>query len=136
MDDCIFCKIVDDKIPSNKVYEDSNFIAFLDIKPLNKGHTLIIPKKHYETFNDIPSHLMEEFMKKIQMVSIGVVKATDAKGYNIYVNNHKTGGQEVPHVHFHILPRHEDDGISFSWPSKGYADKEIDKYAKIISEKI
>lgn len=136
MDECIFCKIVRGEIPSSKVFENEQFLAFMDINPVNKGHTLVIPKKHYETFNDIPTLLLPEYMKLIQKISVAVVKASGAQGYNLFVNNKASAGQVVPHVHFHILPRFLDDGIKFSWDTQNYDGSEMEEFRKKIEGKL
>lgn len=131
-DDCVFCKIVKGEIPSAKIFEDELVLAFLDIMPANKGHTLVIPKKHYETFIDIPEDELAKLAAEVQKITKAVVKATSAEGFNIFINNKKVAGQVVPHAHFHIVPRFDGDGLSFSWPSKKYTDGETDK----LKEKI
>lgn len=107
--DCIFCKIAANKIPATKVYEDKEFLAFLDIGPVNKGHTLVMPKKHYPTFLDLPEKELKNINVICKKVTSAVVKATNAHGYNLMINNHPAAGQEVHHVHLHIIPRYEND---------------------------
>ena len=89
MVDCVFCKIIKGEIPSTKLYEDNDILAFLDIMPANKGHTLVIPKKHHETLTDIPIDELEKLTKELQKMAVAVVKATNAEGYNIVMNNKK-----------------------------------------------
>lgn len=131
-DDCIFCKIIKGEIPSTKIYEDDNVLAFLDIMPANKGHALVIPKEHYETFIDIPEEVLGKLFSELHKLTKAVVKATAAEGFNLFMNNKKIAGQAVPHAHFHIVPRFDGDGLDFKWPSKKYEDGEIDK----VKEKI
>jgi histidine triad (HIT) family protein len=130
-DDCIFCKIVGGKIPSSKVYEDKVVYAFLDINPVKKGHTLVIPKEHYETYLDIPESTLKDFAVVLKRVAIAVKLATSAEGVNITMNNYKAAGQVVPHAHFHIIPRHMHDGLH-SWPSGKYDGKEIEDFRSKI----
>jgi len=111
MKDCVFCKISPKKTSEGVVYENSKILAFLDLHPANPGHTLVIPKNHYETIDEIPDSLLAEMSKVIKEVSIAVVKATGAEGFNIAQNNGKVAGQAVFHVHFHIIPRFKDDGL-------------------------
>jgi len=132
--DCIFCKIVEGKIPSEKVYEDDKFLAFLDIMPANKGHTLIIPKEHYMVFEDMPKELLKEYSLLLQKISKVVFETLKADGYNIQQNNYPAGGQVVPHVHFHIIPRFSDDGFTFDWEKKKYEDEEMQEYAEKIKK--
>lgn len=135
-DDCIFCKIIKGEIPSAKLYEDDNVLAFLDIAPANKGHALVIPKKHYETFTDISEKELGNLSTVLHKIANAVIKTTNAEGYNVFINNKKVAGQIVMHAHFHILPRFSDDGLSFKWPSKKYEEGEIDKLKEEIKNNI
>jgi len=113
VEDCIFCKIANKEIPTDLVYEDENFIAFLDIKPRAEGHTLIIPKKHYKTILDMPNTLGNELQEAIKKVSLDLIKKVKAEGFNVLTNVGEVSGQEVHHVHVHIIPRKEGDGIGY-----------------------
>lgn len=130
MEDCIFCKIVKGEIPCTKVYEDETTLAFLDISPVNKGHTLVIPKEHHELLTEMP----EELLKKTILTVQKVAKAIDniSNGINIQQNNKKVAGQVVPHVHFHIIPRLKDDGFKFNWRHQEYQENEINEFAEKI----
>ncbi len=134
--DCIFCKIVRKEIPSSIVYEDRGSLAFLDISPLNKGHTLVIPKNHYETIADIPEKEIGELARVVRNVAIAVKKATGAPGINITQNNGRAAEQLVPHAHFHIIPRFGGDGIILSHLKKKYESGEMEKTRVKISEAI
>ena len=101
MTDCIFCKIINKEIPCHQIYEDDNFIAFLDIRPLNKGHTLIIPKKHYRWVWDV----QEEYSQIVNKLANTLKKALKTD----YVQS-VVMGDEVPHAHIHLIPRFENDG--------------------------
>jgi len=103
MDDCIFCKIINGKIPCHKVYEDEDFFAFLDIRPLNPGHTLVIPKKHYRWVWDVPN--IDEYYKTVSKIA-NVMK----KAFNTDYVVSMVFGQEVPHAHVWLIPRFENDG--------------------------
>ncbi len=113
MDDCIFCKIVAGEIPSEKVLESENFIVVKDAFPKLNGHSLVISKKHYDSFLDMPSELYEELLKTSKEATLKIVKEVGAEGFNLVVNNGRVAGQIVPHVHWHILPRKKDDGFEF-----------------------
>jgi len=104
MSDCIFCKIVAGKIPSARVYEDETKIAFMDIGPVQPGHMLLIPKKHYERFTDLPDDLAADLARVLPELAGAVVKAADADGFNLFQTNGACSGQVVPHVHIHIIP--------------------------------
>ncbi len=134
--DCIFCKIVKKEIPSSIVYEDKNTLAFLDISPLNRGHALVIPKKHYETIKEIPESEIADLMKVVRKVGIAVQKAVGAHGLNITQNNGKAAEQLVPHMHFHLIPRFEEDGIYMTHPKKKYAEGEMEETRKKIAGNI
>lgn len=111
MDDCLFCKIISGEIPAKIVYEDDTSIAFLDIAPCTEGHTVVIPKKHYENFTDMNEKDAGNLFASVKKIASAVEKATGADGSNIGLNNGKAAGQEVPHVHIHIIPRKDgDDG--------------------------
>jgi histidine triad (HIT) family protein len=135
MDNCIFCKIIKGIIPCTKVYEDNNCLAFLDISPVNKGHTLVIPKKHYETILDIPEEALKELIAATKKVAEAIHKGMDCPGFCVLQSNFKAGGQEVPHLHFHIVPRLNNDGLKF-WPQGKYAEGEADNYALKIKKEI
>jgi histidine triad (HIT) family protein len=129
--DCIFCKIVRGEIPSSKIYEDNEFLAFLDIKPINKGHALVIPKEHCKNLLDFPKAEETDFIEFIKKVSRAVVKTTNADGFNLGMNNGRAAGQIVMHAHIHIIPRFSDDRL-VSWPHKEYAEGEIQEMQKKI----
>jgi histidine triad (HIT) family protein len=114
-DSCIFCRIVHKQVPASYVYEDEKVIAFLDIKPLNEGHTLIIPKVHYENIFDIPQELNAYLHGITKQVAIAVKKATKSDGISIIQQNGKAANQDVPHLHVHIIPRYNGQKMpSFS----------------------
>jgi len=125
MTDCIFCKIIKGEMPCYKVYEDEDFLVFLDIMPVNKGHTLVISKQHYETIIDTPDELLEKMINIMKKVTKALKQ--DCDGVNIAQNNFKASGQLVPHIHFHIIPRFESDGLK-SWPQGKYDENEIEQF--------
>jgi histidine triad (HIT) family protein len=133
MDECIFCKIIKGEIPCTKVYEDDDVLAFLDIGPVNKGHTLIMPKEHHETVLDMPGNLLCSVANAVKKVSKAVKEGTGCGGFCILQNNFKTSGQLVPHYHVHIIPRTETDGLKH-WAQGKYAEGEADKTAEKIKK--
>ena len=135
MTDCIFCKIVEGTIPSNKVYEDDRVLAFLDISPVNPGHTLVIPKEHFANFEEIPEELLAEVILVVKKVGLAIKKGLDCKGYNIGVNNDPISGQVVPHFHFHVIPRLKGDGIRL-WPQRSYSPGEVEGIMEKIKNKL
>lgn len=109
-EDCIFCRIVDGEIPSYTVYEDEAVFAFLDANPLAPGHTLVIPKVHHERLNDVPAAEAGDLYAAVHELVPAVEAAVDAPATTVAFNNGEAAGQEVPHVHAHIVPRTEGDG--------------------------
>jgi len=108
--DCIFCKIVAGDIPSYKVYEDENCLAFLDIDPASIGHTLVIPKKHFSNLNDILDEKLSSLILSVKKVAKILQDKLGVKDYQILQNNGRGAGQEVFHIHFHVIPREINDG--------------------------
>ena len=112
---CIFCKIVRKQAPASIIYEDETVIVFLDIRPLNIGHTLVIPKKHYVDIFDIPENQLSQVHKVAKQVSVAVKKATKADGISIIQQNGKAAAQDIFHLHVHVVPRFEGQKLpSFS----------------------
>ena len=136
MDDCIFCKIVKGEIPSTKLFENEKVLSFLDIMPVAKGHALVIPKAHHRTLLDMSHEDLKEVALALQKVGAAVMKATKADGFNILQSNEKSAGQEIFHVHFHIIPRFEGDDLSFRM-GRGKSEKEeLEEYQKMIKKHI
>lgn len=109
-EDCLFCKIISGEIPSYRVYEDKAVYAFLDIYPASEGHTLVAPKKHFNSFTDLGAEDIAALFEAAKKVTFALEKAFSASGMNIGVNNGEVAGQEVPHVHVHVIPRKKGDG--------------------------
>ena len=111
---CIFCKIVEGSAPSSKVYEDEICLAFMDIQPVNPGHVLVIPKAHFSDLSDLPAETGGHLFQVAQRIALSMPK-TDVKneGIDFFLANGEAAGQEVFHVHLHIIPRYEGDGFGF-----------------------
>ncbi len=119
MKDCIFCKIVNGELPSWVVLENEEFISFLDVSPYGKGHTIVIPKEHYENFFDLPEKLIGKYFKFVQRTARKLREKLNCSGVNI-LNASGTGARpSVSHIHFHIVPRFEKDGMDME-PKKAY----------------
>lgn len=121
---CLFCQIVSGKIPSEKVYEDAQTYAFLDIHPVNPGHTLVIPKMHAENIYDIPQTHFCDLMETVRRLAPLVKETLNADGINIAMNNDSAAGQLVFHAHIHIIPRFDKDGYQH-WRGTPYAEGEM-----------
>ena len=111
--DCIFCKIVNGEIPSHKIYEDQNVLAFLDITQGTKGHTLIIPKKHVKNIYELDEETVYNVFKVVPKISTALKNAFSPIGLNLISNNDQPH-QSVFHFHIHLIPRYEDDGMVLS----------------------
>lgn len=132
---CLFCGIVAGKIPAKKVYEDDHVIGFLDINPRNPGHTLVIPKKHFETILDMPEKEAGRLFESVQKVAVMVKNGTNSQGLSIGQSNGQAAGQVVRHVHVHVIPRFANEGpvgLEGILPSKKIDDGSMDKIALSI----
>ena len=118
---CIFCRIATGDIPCAKIYEDDNVLAFLDLAPVHPGHTLVIPKDHYKDMLEVPAELGTAVFAALQKVAGAVMKATGAQGFNVMQNNGLSAGQTMFHIHWHIIPRFDDDGLGM-WAQGKYPD--------------
>ncbi len=132
MEDCLFCKIVAGNIPCYKVYEDERTLAFLDISPINKGHTLVIPKVHVSRISEFEDGDLVGFFRALQKVTGAVERAVRLDGLNLFVNQGEVAGQVVPHFHCHISPRLKGDGLRMGIPSLKLSEEEfVDTMVKI-----
>jgi len=123
--DCIFCKIIKGEIPCYKIYEDDNVISFLDINPVTKGHLLVIPKKHITRFKDLNDNTCISLFNAIKKI-LEKIENNISKHYNISINQGKFAGQIVDHLHIHIIPRYENDGLEM-WEGKQLKDIEVNE---------
>ncbi len=132
MEECIFCKIIDGKIPAAEVYEDSKVISFLDIMPANKGHCLIVPKKHSSTLVEMKDEDLLAAILAAKKVAKALSLSFGNASFNIVMNNGKEAGQLVNHAHIHIIPRFQKDRLRIKWSHIKYEDNEIKEYAERI----
>ena len=123
--ECIFCKIVANEIPSYKVYEDDKVVAFFDILPISPGHTIIVPKKHVADLEDLSEEELSAMAIAIKKVGKAMMEGLDVKGYSVFLDNKSAANQHVAHVHFHLVPRAEGDGLE-RWPQSGYGEGEAE----------
>ena len=104
---CIFCEIVQGKKDGHFIYEDENYVAFLDIYPIDTGHSLVMPREHFEKITDMTAEKVGELFSKIPKIAKAVIEATKADAFSVAQNNGRAAKQIVPHVHIHIIPRYE-----------------------------
>ncbi|HSE08741.1 MAG TPA: HIT family protein [Nocardioidaceae bacterium] len=129
MDNCLFCRIVDGEVPARIVLETAEHVAFLDHRPVIKGHVLLVPRRHIATLPDLPADLRDPFLAAGQRLAAAMVSALGAQGSFVAINN--TVSQSVPHLHLHVVPRTKGDGLrGFFWPRHKYAsEQEMGEYA-------
>lgn len=131
MENCIFCKIVAGEIPSEKIYEDDNTLAFLSINPNNYGHTILIPKEHYQNYFETPDKVLGYLAAITKKLGGSIKKAMMAEGMNVIINSEKAAGQVIFHTHIHLIPRYGTDGHKH-WEPKEYQGD----MAKSVAERI
>jgi len=130
--DCLFCKMVAGQTPVTKIYEDEVVLAFLDIGPISDGHTLVIPKQHFEKLHDCPPRLLGRVGSCLGKIAGAVAAAMNSDGYNVLCNNGRAAGQLIGHLHFHIIGRSTGDGLFDRWPSYEYQAGKIETVAAEI----
>lgn len=132
----IFTKIINREIPSEILYETDKVISIIDIMPIHYGHALIIPKKEYRNFLEVPEEELAELMLVTQKVARSLVKTFDLEGFNFFANNGEVAGQSVFHFHIHVTPRYPNDNISFQLNLKKYADGQMKEVADRIRKNL
>ncbi len=130
MTDCVFCKIINRELPADIVYEDDNTIAFMNIKPISKGHLLVVPKKHAQDLLENTDEELANLMSAVKKIAPAALKVTGSQGFNLSVNTGSAAGQIIFHTHFHIIPRYSNDGLQ-DWP---HSDSEPKTRADIAAE--
>ena len=133
---CIFCRIVRKQVPASIIYEDESVVAFLDIRPLNMGHTLVIPKAHYIDIFETPETELSNVHKVSKRISIAVKKATAADGISIIQQNGKAAGQDIFHLHVHAVPRFEGQKLPSFSALKEVERAKLDEMAKKIRRQL
>lgn len=131
--DCIFCKIVNGLIPNHRIYEDEKVVAFLDIKPVSKGHTLVIPKVHADDVFAISDEDIAAVSMGAKKVANAIIKATGAEGVNLMNANRREAGQTVFHYHMHVIPRNRDDKLKI-FPHSTYKEEDFQGVKEKIRE--
>ncbi len=133
---CIFCKIIGKEISSTIVYEDEFFVAIMDISPANKGHVILLTKKHMANIFEMDELVAREIMPVVSKISTSMKEKLKCEGINILQNNGEVAGQTVNHYHIHLIPRYKEDGVNITWNHKTYEEGEVKEIAEAISEAI
>lgn len=134
--ECIFCKMVAGQIPVTKIYEDDVVLCFLDIGPISDGHTLVIPKQHFEKLHECSAQVLSRVGSVLGKIAKAVATAMNSDGYNVLCNNGRAAGQIVKHMHFHIIPRKMGDGVFDRWPAYKYQQGKIEEIAANIRKNL
>jgi histidine triad (HIT) family protein len=129
MTDCVFCRIVAGQIPSTRVYEDEQTLAFMDIGQVNPGHVLVAVKKHAANVFELEETQAEAIARAIVRISRALKRTFEPEGLSVYQANGKAAGQTVFHYHVHLLPRHAGDGMELTWPVKNPPRERLEEYA-------
>lgn len=133
---CVFCKIISNEFSSHKVYEDDNFLAFLDISQANLGHTLVVTKKHLPTIFDLDEFTANNIFSLTVKLAIAIKNSMNVKAVNIINNSGPLAGQTVDHFHIHIIPRLENDQVSFGYQSQQLTTTEFVEIKNKIKAKL
>ena len=136
MSDCIFCKIIAGEIPSAKIYEDELICAFLDISPINFGHTLVIPKEHHQSAATIPENVAGRMFAVASRIGILLKRLEEYDGYNLHLADGTAAGQVVMHAHLHVIPRGAEDNFRWNWRQLTYPEGKMAEIAGSIAEKL
>ncbi|MDD3941664.1 MAG: HIT family protein [Sphaerochaetaceae bacterium] len=128
----VFTKIMHNQIPSVRLHEDELCIAILDISPVNKGHVLVISREPYPTIADCPIETLGHLMSVVKRIDAVLREKLHADATNIVINNGPAAGQEVPHLHIHVIPRHDHDGKRFIPPKEKYGEGELERMGKLL----
>ncbi len=131
---CIFCKIAKGEIPCYKIYEDNDFLAFLDLSQATKGHTLIIPKKHYDNIFSLDEKI--DIMLPVVTVAKALKKSLKIDNINMINNNGPLAGQTINHFHIHLIPRYDNDKVSLNFGENSFTAEELKSLSETISKEI
>ena len=135
-DNCIFCKIIEGKIPSDTIYEDADFKVIMDISPANRGHAILLAKKHCENLFALEEGIAAKALPVAKKVALAMKEELGFDGLNLLQNNGEVSGQTVLHFHIHLIPRFHEDRVEITWAHGRYADGDAAKLAKAIADRI
>ncbi len=130
--ECIFCNIINKKANAEILFENERVVSFLDIRPVNYGHTLVITRNHFENFLSVPDNDLAELIRTTKILSGAIVKSLSPEGFNIVANTGTAAGQSVFHFHFHIIPRFKKDDFTFRPNLKSYDNGSMREFADKI----
>ena len=130
---CIFCRIIEKSIPNAIIYENEKYLAFMDKYPINHGHSLLVPKQHFENILEMPASMVGEMYSIVPQLAKAILNVINSDGFNVNQNNGKSANQIVPHVHVHIVPRYSVEKVKGQWPTRKIAKI---KDLEILAEKI
>jgi len=133
--ECIFCKIIASDIPCHEVLKNDKVMAFFDVLPISQGHSIIVPREHVADVEDLSDDALAAMALAVKKIGKAVMDGLDVKGYSVFLDNKSAANQHVPHVHFHLVPRAEGDGLE-RWPQSGYKEGEAERCLKKIKEKL
>ncbi|MGE0793064.1 MAG: HIT family protein [Candidatus Woesearchaeota archaeon] len=134
MENCVYCKIIEGKLPTVKIYEDEDFLVIQSLGQNSKGHSLIIPKKHSEDILEMNNNLGCKFFEIVKKVGNAMIKGLEAEGFNLIFNTKSAAGQVIMHTHCHIIPRYKNDGLK-CWHEHQVSEEDRLLFAeKIIKE--
>ncbi len=133
---CVFCRIIAGTIPADLVYEDERLVAFLDVGPLAEGHVLLVPRAHVECLSELPSESAAALGAVLPRLAQGVLQTTGAPGLNVLINQGLQAGQVVPHVHVHVIPRRDGDGLGYRWNAGTYPAGRAAELASLIRDRL
>lgn len=136
MSECVFCRIVAGDAPAHQLYEDDRTLSFLDTSPVNPGHALVVPTVHRETLTDVDADLVADLFRTVRRVAGAVESALDPDGLDIVQSNGTAAGQDVFHVHVHVIPRYEDDELSSYWPDTELDDESGHEMAAAVRDEL
>jgi histidine triad (HIT) family protein len=134
-EDCVFCKIINDEIAADKIYEDANVLAFMDIRPVSRGHALVIPKRHASDIVESDNTTIADAIIQAKRIAVAIQRAMGADGFTITTNRGEAAGQTVFHLHFHIIPRYKKDGLQ-PWQHQEIEPATRTEIAELIKKSI
>ena len=136
MDNCVFCKIIENQIPSVKIYEDDLVLAFLDLGPINYGHTLVIPKEHHESSATIPENVAGRMFRVGSRIGVALKRKLDYDAFNLHLADGTAAGQVVMHAHMHVVPRGVEDNFRWNWRQQKYPENKMQEIADEIAPRV